>query len=121
MFEIFGSCHALDTQIHTTYFYPPEKDENFQESKVGCPPDEDCKPNELNADLESMDNDSYRRDEEFNSGYAQHVSNDKSEEENDEAGDIDDNGEGGWEDIDKLGFAQFDVLKSLMYIYHWLN
>jgi len=81
-----------------------EKDENLQESKVSCPPDEDCKSNEPDGDPESTDNDSYGSNEEFDYGYAQHVSNDKSEEENDGEGDIDEDGEGGWEDIDKLGF-----------------
>ena len=59
----------------------------------------DCKPNELDGDLESTDNDSYGSNEEHDYGYAQHVSDDESEEENDGEGDIDEDGEGGWEDI----------------------
>ena len=51
-----------------------------------------------------MDNDGYRSNEEFDYGYAQHVSDDESEEENDRERDVDEDGEGGWEDIDKLGF-----------------
>ena len=54
-----------------------------QESEVSCPPDEDCKPNKLDGDLESMDNDSYKSNEEFDYGYAQCVSNDEWEEVND--------------------------------------
>ena len=60
-------------------------------------------PNKLEGDL-SMDNDSYRSNEEFDYGYAQCVSDDESEEENDGERDINEDGEGGWEDIDKLGF-----------------
>jgi hypothetical protein len=82
-----------------------EKAENLQESKVGCPVDEDCEPNEPDGDPESTDNDSYGSDEEFDYGYAQRVSDDESEEENDGEGDIDEDGEGGWEDIDELGFG----------------
>ena len=79
-----------------------------------------------------MENDSYRNNEEFDYGYAQHFSNDESEEENDGEGDIVKDGEG---DIDKDGVEvgkilmnlvletckQFDMFKWLMYIYHWLN
>ena len=90
-----------------TYFYL-EKDENLQESEVGCLP-EDCEPNKLDGDLESTDNDSYRS-EEFNYGYAQHVSDEGSEEENDGEGDVDEDGEGGWEDIDKLGFGDLQTI-----------
>ena len=82
-----------------------EKDENLQESEVGCPSDEDCKLNEPDGDPESTDNDSYGRDEGFDYGYVQCVSDDESEEENDREGDIDEDGEGGWEDIDELGFG----------------
>jgi hypothetical protein len=81
-----------------------EKAENLQESEVGCPVDEDCEPNDPDGGPESMDNDSYGCDEEFDYGYVQCVSDDESEEENDGEEDIDEDGEGGWEDIDKLGF-----------------
>jgi hypothetical protein len=82
-----------------------EKDENLQESEVGCPPDEDCELNEPDGDVESTDDDSYGSDEEFDYGYVQRVSDDESEEENDGEGDIDEDGEGGWEDIDELGLG----------------
>ena len=58
-----------------------------------------------------MDNNSYRSNKEFDYGYAQHASNDVSEEGNDGEEDNhgeednDEDGEGGWEDIDKLGFG----------------
>ena len=55
--------------------------------------------NLTNIDLESTDNNSYRSNKEFDYGYAQHVSNNVSEEDDDE------DGEGGWEEIDKLGFG----------------
>ena len=61
------------------------------------------KPDKPEGNL-GMDNDSYRSNEEFDYGYAQCVSDDESEEENDGERDINEDGEGGWEDIDKLGF-----------------
>jgi hypothetical protein len=46
-----------------------EKDENLQESEVSCPPDEDCELNKLDGDPESMNNNSYGSNEEFDYGY----------------------------------------------------
>ena len=64
----------------------------------------DCQTQQTGGRSRSMDNDSYRSNEEFDYGYAQHVSDDESEEENDGERDIDEDGEGGWEYIDKLDF-----------------
>ena len=99
--QFLTDCDTLNKEYAAGW---QEKDENLQESEVGCPPDEDCELNELDGDPENTDNDSYGSDKEFGYGYAQHVSDDESEEENDGEGDIDEDGEGGCEDIDKLGF-----------------
>ena len=44
--QFLMDCDTVDEEYAAGQ---PEKDENLQESKVSCPPDEDCKPNKYRS------------------------------------------------------------------------
>ena len=108
-------CDMLDEEYAAGQ---QEKDKSLQESEVGCPPDEDCEPNELDGDLESMDNDSYRSNEEFDLDMPSVCPMTSQKRRMMERGIL--------MRMERIltnsvleTCRQFDVLKWLMYIYHW--